>query len=129
MDFKKNLDTLAAVEKGFTYTVVDLDGVETDCTVDVIGVGSRIYSQAKQRIEAVENKAKSRGKVIDEDEYNALYIDLIAKCTKGWKNVENDGKKVEFSYENAVQMYTDYPVFRNQILNAVHDVKAMLEGK
>ena len=129
MDFKKNFDTINAAEKGFTYIYLDWDGNETDCTIDVIGVGSRIFNVAKAKIDAAEAKARSKGKTLDDETSNELWIDLLAKCTKGWKNVEEDGKPVEFSYENAVKMYTAYPPLRNQVLNAVHDIRAMIEGK
>lgn len=127
MDFTK-LDTISAAEKGFTYTVKDIDGVETDCTVDVIGVGSRIYKQAKAKIDAAENQAMKRGKPIDEETSNELWIELLAKCSKGWTNVSEGSVQVAFTYDNAVRMFTAYPVFRNQILEAIHDVRAMLSG-
>ena len=128
MDFKKNYDTLSAAEKGFTYILKDFDGIEQDASVDVLGVGSRIHKQAQQKIDNQVAIFDKRGKKMDEDQSNELYIEMLAKCTKGWKNIEEDGKAVEFSFDNAVRMYTDYPFLRNQILAAVHDVKAMLEG-
>lgn len=128
MDFKKNLDTISAAEKGFTYTVKDIDGVDTDCLIDVLGVGSRVHKQAQAKIDKQMAVFAGRNKTMDDDQSNELYIELLAKCTKGWINVEEDGKQVEFSYDNAVDMYTKYPVLRNQVLAAIHDVKAMLEG-
>lgn len=127
MDFKK-LDTISAAEKGFTYTFKDMDGMETDCTVDVIGVGSRIYKQAKAKIDLAEQASFKRGKPLDEDTSNELWIELLAKCVKGWTNVSEGDMQVAFSYDNAVRMFTSYPVFRNQVLEAIHDVRAMLEG-
>lgn len=128
MDFKKNFDTIGAAEKGFTYIVKDFDEVETDCTIDVVGVGSRIFKQAKQKIDNQESIYLRKGKKMDEDTSNELWVELLAKCTKGWKNVEEDGKQMEFSFDNAVYMYSSYPFLRNQVLAAIHDVKAMLEG-
>lgn len=127
MDFK-NFDTISAAEKGFTYTFLDWDGNETDVTIDVIGVGSRVFNQAKARIDAAETKAKSRGKPLDDDASNALWADLLAKCTKGWKNVEEDGKEVPFNYDNAVRMYLAYPPLRNQVVAAIYDIRSMVEG-
>lgn len=127
MDFKK-LDTISAAEKGFEYTVLDLDGNETDCKIEVLGVGSRIHKQAQAKIDSQMAIFEKRGKKMDDDQSNDLYIEMLAKCTKGWKNVEEDGKQVEFSYDNAVDMYTKYPVLRNQVLSAIHDLKSMLEG-
>lgn len=128
MDFKKNFDTISAAEKGFTYVVKDFDEMETDCSIDVVGVGSRVFKQAKQKIDNQESVYAKRGKKMDEDTSNDLWVELLAKCTKGWKNVEEDGKQMEFSFDNAVYMYSSYPFLRNQVLAAIHDVKAMLEG-
>lgn len=127
MDFK-NYDTVGAAEKGMDYVVLDLDECETDVVVSVIGVGSRIFKQAKQKIDNQEALYEKRGKKMDEDTSNELWVELLAKCTKGWKNVEEDGKQVEFSYDNAVRMYSTYPFLRNQILSAIHNLRAMLEG-
>lgn len=125
----KNFDTISAAEKGFTYTVLDFDEVETDIKIDVLGVGSRVFKQAKQKIDSRESMAAKRNKPLSEDESNDLWIELLAKCTKGWQNVEEDGKKVDFSYDNAVEVYTNYPFIRNQVLSAIHDLKSMLVGE
>lgn len=127
MDLKQ-FDTISAAEKGFTYAVLDFDEVETDIKIDVLGVGSRVFKQAKQKIDNREAMAAKRGKPIEEDESNELWIELLAKCTKGWQNVEEGGKKVEFSYDNAVDIYTKYPFIRNQVLAATHDLRKMIEG-
>lgn len=127
MDFKK-LDVIAAAEKGFDYVIRDLDDEETDAVVSVVGVGSRTFKQAKQKIDGQEAVFAKRGKTMDEDQSNELWVELLVKCTTGWKNVEEDGKQVEFSHDNATRMYMAYPVLRNQVLAAIHDIKSMLEG-
>lgn len=128
MDFKRDLDTVAAAEKGFDYVIRDLDDNETDAVISVVGVGSRIFKQAKQKIDNQEAAYAKRGKTMDEELSNELWIELLSACTKGWKNVEEDGKQVEFTPDNVVRMYTSYPVLRNQVLAAIHDIKSMLEG-
>jgi len=127
MDFKREMDTVTAAERGFEYVVQTLDGEETDCKIQVVGVGSRIHKQAQHKIDVQEENFAKRGKKMDDDQSNDLYIEMLAKCTKGWVNVEEDGKQIEFSYDNAVDMYTKYPALRNQILAAIHDLRAMLE--
>ncbi len=129
MDFAKKLDTLAAAENGFEYTVKDIDGVDTDCKIYVLGQGSRVYKQAKAKMEKAEQAALKRGNPLPEEESNELWIELLAKCTTRWEKVEEDGKEIPFSYEEAVRMYSTYPVLTNQITLAVHNIKAMLEGK
>ncbi len=125
----KSFDTIEAAERGYTYTVLDFDEQETDIKISVLGVGSRIFKQAKQKIDSQEALATRRGKPLTEDQSNDLWIDLLAKCTKGWENVEVDGKKIEFSYDNAVDIYGKYPFIRNQTLSSIHNLKAMLEQK
>lgn len=128
MDFQK-IDTIAAAERGFTYVFKDVYGEDTDCTIDVVGVGSRIYKQAKERITQAETQHyRKYQKELPQDESDELYIEMIAKCTKGWTNVSEGDKEIPFNYDNAVMMYTKYPVFRTQVLSAIHDVVAMLEG-
>lgn len=129
MDFKKDFDVIGAAEKGFTYIMKDRDGVEDETTtVDVLGVGSRVHKQAMKKIEDQEAIFAKRGKTMPTEQSDELYIEMLAKCTRGWKNIEEDGKQVEFSYDNAIRMYTEYPALRVQVLEAIHNIKAMLEG-
>ena len=129
MDFQK-IDTIAAAERGFTYVFKDAYGEDTDCTVDVIGVGSRTYKLAKEKITQAETQYyRKYQKELPQEESDELYIDMIAKCMKGWTNVSEGDKEIPFSYENAVTMLNKYPLFRSQVLTAIHDVVAMLEGK
>lgn len=126
MDFKK-FDVINAAETGFTYILKDFDGIDQDASVDVVGIGSRIHKQAMKKIEDQEGIFAKRGKTMPTEQSDELYIEMLAKCTKGWKGIEEDGKVVEFSFENAIRMYTDYPFLRNQVLQATHDLKSMLE--
>lgn len=128
MDFKKTMDVKTAVEKGFTFTVCDIDGVEGDATISVVGVGSRSYTQASAKYDAYVRKQQERKKEPDPDTLEKLWCEVLAKCTTGWTNVEDDGEEVEFSVENAIRMYSDYPPLRAQVADAIGNVKAMLEG-
>ena len=127
MDFKKNYDVISAAEAGFTYVLKDFDGIDQDASVDVVGIGSRIHKQAMKKIEDQETIFAKRGKKMPTEQSDELYIEMLAKCTKGWKGIEEDGKAVEFSQDNAIRMYTDYPFLRQQVLEAIHDIKSMLE--
>ena len=130
MDFS-TVDTLSAAEKGFEYIFLHpITEEETDCKVQVVGVGSRPYKQAMEKIDAYKAQCVSKRKGrIDEDVVAEMYVKLLADCTKSWKGVEVDGKPVEFSQANAVEMYTKYPVLATQVLGAIHDLEAMLAGK
>lgn len=128
MDFKKTLDTKSAVERGFTYNVLDFDDVETDCKISVVGVGSRIFNLAYQPLEAALSKARARNKELDPEVYEDLWCSVLSKCTTGWENVVDDGKPIPFSVENAKQLYISYPPAAKQIGDAIMNIKAMLEG-
>lgn len=127
MDFS-TVDTLAAAEKGFDYTFIHpVTKEETDCVISVIGAGSRPYKQAMAKIEAYKNNQFKRGKSPDDEVLEELHVEMLAKCTKGWKNVQEGGKDVPFNYENAKRMYSAYPVMANQVLEAIHNIEEMLE--
>ncbi|MBP9607856.1 MAG: hypothetical protein KBE25_00670 [Laribacter sp.] len=125
MDLRK-LDTLAAAENGMTFTVVDELGVETDIEISVLGAGCRKYKDARAKLDARREAAKKRGKMISAEEDDNLWCELLAKCTTGWSNVELNGKPIEFSNDNAINLYIDFPLVRNQVMTQVHNVATML---
>ena len=128
MDFKK-LDVIGVAEKGFDYVFIDpRDGTETDVVISVIGAGSRTYKQADAKIEAYKAQCYKRGKSPDDEVLEDLNIKLVASCTRDWKGVEEDGKPIKFSYDEAVRMYKAYPLLTNQVIGAIHDVVNQLEG-
>lgn len=122
----RKLDTIAAAENGFTFKLVDIDDIETDVEISVIGVGSRTYRTAMSKIDRERNMAEKRGKTLSTEDSDELWIELIAKCTSGWKNLHLDGKDVPFSQEKAQEIYKDFPFVRNQVLGKIHDIKAQL---
>lgn len=133
MDLRK-LDTIKAANKGMDFFVKDLDGVETDIEISIVGVGSAIHNEAYAEREheiAKLDKQKAPttplGIVALQEAKEALYIISVAKCMKGWKNLEVDGKAVEFSYENAIKILTEYPIIKMAVLSAISDTSAFLE--
>ena len=127
MDFTK-VDTISAAEKGFDYTFVDpRTGEDTDAVFSLYGVGSRAYKQGQQKIDAYRSLQEKRGKKVDDEELETLHAELLAKCTRGWKGVTEGDKVLEFSYDNAVQLYSKYPVLSSQIISEVFNVIDKLE--
>lgn len=129
MDFSKSLDTIAAAEKGFEYTFIDpIHDVETDVKISVVGIGSRAHKQAKaafdQRMEQLKKACSPRP--VPQDEEDSLLSELVAKCTTGWKNVADKGAVVEWSVDNAADMFYRYPVLRGAVTAALFDLKSML---
>jgi len=128
MDLKK-IDVIAAAEKGFEFTIKEPSGDETDIVIEVLGAHSRIYKQENAKIEAYKEQQWKRGKQPDQEILEEKHIAMFAACTKGWKGIEEDGKAVPFSKEEAVRIYAAYPVIANQVIEAVHNVVGQLEKK
>jgi hypothetical protein len=129
MDLKK-IDTITAAEKGFTFTFIDpTTGDDSDLVIEVIGAGSRTYKQAVAKIEAYKSQCYKRGKTPEDDVLEEKHIELLAACTKGWKGLEEDGKAVPFSVDEAKRIYAAYPLLIQQVSEAIHNVVAQLESK
>jgi len=88
-------------------------GNDTDIVITVYGSDSRqfrnlVKSQAKAAVDS-----KAQGKEIDDSiERDAEYL---ADLTVGWKNVELGKKALEFSRDNAINVYTLSAPVRNQV--------------
>ena len=138
----KNLDTLGAAERGMTielkhpfngealFSEVEVDGKKKKSywTVSVVGVGSRLYNQAQKKLEqARKDSWANKHKQLDEEKEEELIRNISVACTTGWAGITEDGKLVEFSRENAVRIYRDYPWLANQVNEAMYNIQEMLE--
>lgn len=86
----------------------------TDIVITLVGGDSKEYrnGQAEQFREAAKSKS---GKPEDFD-----YIPYL-RCVKGWKGLEFEGEELEFSFEKAVELFTDdkWLWIYNRIVEAV----------
>ena len=120
MDLKK-LDSVAACERGMDLVIKDELDQPTDIIVSVVGVDSATYRREHARLQAKIEIAKKRGKPIDGDDLEALYIDLSAKCTTGWQNLDMGVTPVPFSVDKALEIYTAFPMIKTQVFVALYD--------
>ena len=104
--------------------------------ITLLGPDSDVYReqsriQVKKRINrSTDLKSLSE---IDLAEADRDGLDLVVACTIGWKNVfDTDGKPVKFTKEAALELYTKYPVIREQadafIVDRVRFIKASSEA-
>ena len=138
MDLKQ-LDTLAAAEKGLTFDVVhpfskevltykNKEGEEVPSTISVLGVGSRAYKQAEKKLElARKNSWARKHKDLDEDEEHELILNIAVSCTTAWEGIEEDGKIVPFSKDNVARIFEAYPWLANQVTEQMSNLQEMLE--
>ena len=109
------LNLAADAERGFALTLTNpVTREETDIVVTVVGADSRTYRQA--RAEAFRASAKAGDDAPGADDLNAL---IYARCVKGWEGVEENGKPVPFTPENAERLLNTYFWIVDQVAEAV----------
>jgi hypothetical protein len=97
-------------------------------TITVYGPYSKEY---KQVMHAQQNKrlAKAKrmnGKMdLNAEELEAGALDLLVKCTKGWKITLDEGLE-KFSEAKVREVYTELPWVRDQVEAVMGDTRAFL---
>ena len=112
--------------KAFAAEGVDVDilhretGEKTGIKIRVQGADSMAYKNAM--LDSARNAKK------DQTAEDACMIGakIVAKITLGWSGLAADGEEIEFSYDNAVDMYYRFDWVANQILAAVNDSSRFL---
>lgn len=96
---------------------------ELDITITLMGSDSDEYRNSiKKRFEQAQRQAKSKKSTdMDLDEAEEKSRDLLAKMTLAWENVEEAGKKVTCTLENAKDLYKKYPWIREQVEKFISD--------
>ena len=108
------LDTAKVAEEGADLHVAHpTTGEDLGITITLIGTDSKTFRDISKSSATASLKKKTREIDLDQNESDA--VDLLAKCTKGWAGITENGKEVAFSYDNAVQLYTKYLWLREQI--------------
>ena len=108
------LDTAKVAEEGAELRVAHpTTGEDLGITITLIGTDSKTFRDISKSRATATLKKKTREIDLDQNESDA--VDLLAKCTKGWNGITENGKEVVFSYDNAVQLYTKYLWLREQI--------------
>ena len=108
------LDTAKVAEEGAELRVAHpTTGEDLGITITLIGTDSKTFRDISKSRATASLKKKTREIDLDQNESEA--VDLLAKCTKGWTGISENGKEVVFSFDNAVQLYTKYLWLREQI--------------
>lgn len=82
-------------------------------TITLLGTDSDVFTkeqQAKLRKMRIENKKGKKADDVDLEKNIKEACETYAKLTVGWENMPSD-----FSYENAVELYTKYKDIRVQV--------------
>lgn len=108
------LDTAKVAEEGAELRVAHpTTGEDLGITITLIGTDSKTFRDISKSRATASLKKKTREIDLDQNESDA--VELLAKCTKGWTGITENGKEIVFSHDNAVQLYTKYLWLREQI--------------
>ena len=108
------LDTAKVAEEGAELRVAHpTTGEDLGITITLIGTDSKTFRDISKIRATMALKKKTREIDLDQNEQDS--IELLARCTKGWSGITENGKDIPFSYENAVKIYTKYLWLREQI--------------
>lgn len=126
-----SIDTVKGSNEGFDVQIYH-PGTNEDLgiTITILGKDSDEFqkvsrAQSKRRIQKM-SKGGFRNMNTPLEEIEADALDLLASCTKGWKQdnkptITMDGKEVAFSRENAVMLYERFPWIKEQVDTAMGD--------
>jgi len=90
-------------------------------TIDIVGQDSAQYRARSRFIQNSRLKTLRKGGDLVSEETEIQDIGTVAACITGWKNVELDGKKLDFNKVNARALLTRLPWLREDIDRAIVD--------
>lgn len=101
-------------------------GMETDITIELAGTDTAAYKKA---VGAITKRANKRKNKVSTEEVEEMSIELLVAATVDWKNLEEGGKKLPFSKENATKIYSSIPWLRKQVDAFVGDEQNFLQSE
>ena len=132
MDLKKH-DTVAFSDEGATLTLMSPDGSGEPTDIQIVCYGPDSHVVTKLRREQSDRRlARARrpggGKKVTAAELEAEDCAFLATATKGWSNMQENGKDLPFSYEEALRVYREYPWIMEQVNRFIADRANFTKG-
>jgi len=85
--------------------VIGPDKKPTDIEIELYGTDTDVYDEALAKFrENIIDKKVDKPTASDTRKLNA---EILAHCTKNWKNIQWEGEELGFSFENAVMLYSN----------------------
>lgn len=109
-----DISALKPMEKGASLHIVHpATGEDTGIVITLLGTDSVEWKSCAREIK---NRTLRNGKrKLSDDEMEALPYEMLAAVTLGWEGLEEGGKPVKFSKEEAMRIYRDVPVIGEQV--------------
>lgn len=106
MDISK-LDVVKLSNDGYKCVIKNpKSGKDTDITITIKGVYADKFKEESLKANNADETAE-----------------FLAEFTIGFENIEENGKNINFSKEEASRIYRDYPIIRGQVMAAAMDVR------
>lgn len=89
--------------------------------ITVFGMDSDVFRAAKaERARVFAEKAEA-GQEVSAVDVEESQVELLARCTKGWRGIARNKAPLQFSLDAARALYRDFPAIREQINQAIGD--------
>ena len=105
--------------------VCDPFGTPTDIRIELAGRDSEPFKKATRRIAEARRKKQKGLKPVEEER---MWIESFAKCTVNWENLEDNGEKLECTFDNAVRIYSAYDFVLEQVIAFIQERENFLEN-
>lgn len=142
MDISK-IDIIGASNKGFDVEIINpVTNVPLGLTISVVGGMSTAYKDDmfllfaeledytdKNKVdESASKKDKAQAKLKADKFEDDLIAKFLAKYTKSWNGMVENGKDIEFSLKEAERIYAEYPLIRSQVQKAMLTVSNFIKA-
>jgi hypothetical protein len=123
----EQFDYETKAERGFWFDLLSgKDYKPSGIELHLVGMDSKTYESAaldyQRETEGLDAKNPE-----DAEKIELAKARLLARCTKGWKGLEEKGKPVEFSFDAAVRIYKAYKGAREQVDREIVNRKRLFE--
>ena len=126
-----SLSTKKANDEGRPLVLVDpstgddlINDAGEPMVILLVGSDSKEYRQYQSQIA---NKYRTRGKDPSLGQAQKMSIELLAKSTRGFENLQLNGEAIEFSTDGAEKLYSNYAIIKDQVDEFVHERTNFLE--
>lgn len=111
-----DFDTSELATGGVDMTVLHPATLEeTEATIKLCGTDSEQFKNAtKAQAEANASSGKKK-KALSREAIDEATCQILADCTLEWSNVEENGKTLPFTRENALALYRRHAWLREQV--------------
>ncbi len=100
-------DSVKRAEEGVDLVLLDpVTKADTGAALVLFGMDSSFYKAARAELDA---RNKALGRPLSPEETRDQTAELLARCTKGWRGLDENGKEIPFSQAKAKELYLAYP--------------------